>query len=351
MAVTAVVRSCDGSTLSPAREARPPEGPEAARSALAAAVEAHRRDGGYVWVHLDDPGPDDLAGVDAALGVHPLAVEDLAAGRQRPKLERYLGEHGGSLVLSLRPVTLDRPGGPHAAVETGEALVVVGDAWVLSVSRGDDADVVPRAAARLGDEGRATGGPGPDLGPVAVLHAVVDVVADDAVAVAVALEDEVQRLEERVFSTDRGTGTTAHIYALKREVLELGRSVRPLVEPARRLWQGDLELVPHGARVFLRDVADHVLQAAESADGSDRQLGDVHSAHLAQVGLQQNEDARRISAWAALFAVPTLVAGVYGMNFVHMPELQWRYGYPGALLLMVVVCLLLHRAFRRSGWL
>ncbi|MEJ5915599.1 magnesium and cobalt transport protein CorA [Pseudokineococcus sp. 1T1Z-3] len=333
--MTTSVRTSDGTSLQPAPGSPTPE------QAAAALTSARDRGQGFVWVHLEDPGEEDLHGYDEALGVHPLAVEDLVTGRQRPKLERYTGEHGGSLLVSTRPASYDDA---RSAVETGEVLVVLGDRWVLTVAR-DDEGVVARARERVALEGL-------ELGAAGVLHALLDVVVDAYVAIAEELEEDVSALETEVFSPDaRGEGTTARVYELKREALELLRAVRPLVEPARRLWQQELDLVPAEARVFLRDIADHVVQAAESVEGTDRQLGDVHSAHLAEVGLQQNEDARRISAWAALAVVPTIIAGIYGMNFDVMPELEWRFGYPAALLLMVVVCSTLWRAFRRSGWL
>lgn len=345
--MTATVRTYDGGGSDAVHAAPNPPGgtsasgtpsPDDVATALRRARESSR---GFVWVHLDDPREEALHGYDAALGLHPLAVEDLVVGRQRPKLERYAGEHGGSLLVSVRPASYDDA---RSAVETGEVLVVLGDRWVLTVARDDDR-VVDRARDRLGAEGLG-------LGAVSVLHAVLDVVVDAYVAISTELEDDVSRLEAEVFSPgSRGDGTTSRVYQLKREALELLRAVRPLVEPARRLWQQEEDLVPPSARVFLRDIADHVVQAAESVEATDRQLGDVHSAHLAEVGLRQNADARRISAWAALAAVPTLVAGVYGMNFAVMPELAWRWGYPAALLLMLTVCLVLHRAFRRSGWL
>jgi len=338
--MSTTVRTCDGTRLDDLAGAGSgrPSSPEAAGAGLARAREAGS---GFVWVHLGDPHEDDLEGYEEALGLHPLAVEDLVVGRQRPKVEVYAGEHGGSLLVSARPTSYDDS---RSAVDTGELLVVLGDRWVLTVSRGDDG-VVERARARLGVEGLR-------LGAVCVLHAVLDVVVDAYVAIATELEEDVSRLEQEVFDPAvRDAGTTARVYELKREVLELLRAARPLVEPARRLWQAELALVPEEARVFLRDVGDHVLQAAESAEATDRQLGDVHSAHLAEVGLQQNDDARRISAWAALAAVPTLVAGIYGMNFAVMPELAWRYGYPVTLLVMLGICFALYRAFKRSGWL
>ncbi|WP_299039291.1 magnesium and cobalt transport protein CorA [uncultured Pseudokineococcus sp.] len=336
--MSTTLRTCDSTRLDDLAPAGPGDAPAEAAAALARAREAGR---GFVWVHLDDPREGDLHGYREPLGLHPLAVEDLETGRQRPKLEVDAGEGRGSLLVSARTTSYDDS---RSAVETGEVLVVLGDRWVLTVSRGDDG-VVDRARRRLGAE--ALG-----MGAVAVLHAVLDVVVDGYVAIAAELEEDVSQLEREVFSPDSpDTGTTSRVYELKREVLELLRAARPLVEPARRLWQTDLDLVPEAARVFLRDVSDHAVQAAESAESTARQLGDVHSAHLAEVGLQQNDDARRISAWAALAAVPTLVAGVYGMNFALMPELQWRYGYPVALLVMLTICLVLHRAFKRSGWL
>jgi magnesium transporter len=183
-----------------------------------------------------------------------------------------------------------------------------------------------------------------------VLYAVSDAVVDDYSEIAYAVEEDIEEVEERVFSPDRNNDA-ARIYNLKREVIEFRRAVRPLVEPMSRLSTGQVQMVHERLHPFFRDVADHAVRVAEQVDGFDDLLGSVLNANLAQVGVQQNSDMRRISAWVAIVAVPTMIAGIYGMNFQHMPELQWRYGYGFALALMAASCWALYRFFKRSGWL
>lgn len=298
---------------------------------------------GFVWVRLDEPTQDEVTSVQQALEIHPLAAEDAVAGRQRPKLEMY----EGSLVVVLRTLSYVEE---TSDVETGEVLVLLGDRWVVTVGRGDSGAV--DAARRRLDAGDCL----PlEHGPVAVLHAVMDVVVDTYGVIADDLDEDLVQLERTVFTPgsqrDDGVDTSTRVYELKREVLEFQRAARPLQEPSRRLAEDELALVPHPAQVFLRDVADHVVRVAERAATNDSLLTDILSAHLSQVSLQQNEDARKISAYAAMAAVPTLVAGVYGMNFEWMPELEWHWGYPAALLLMAALCFALYRAFKRSGWI
>ena len=173
---------------------------------------------------------------------------------------------------------------------------------------------------------------------------------DDYSEVALAVESDIEEVEERVFSPER-TNEAARIYNLKREVIEFRRGVRPLVEPMTTLAEGLDPHIDEHLQPFFRDIADHATRVSEQVDGFDDLLTSVLNANLAQVGVQQNSDMRRISAWVAIVAVPTMIAGIYGMNFDHMPELRWRYGYPLALAVMAGICLTLYRAFKRSGWL
>ena len=183
-----------------------------------------------------------------------------------------------------------------------------------------------------------------------MLHAIVDKVVDDYEPVLAGIEDDIEELEEQVFSPDR-KNPTERIYKLKREVLEMHRATAPLAEPLKKLASGFYEVVHKDIHEYFRDVYDHVLRANETVDGFREMLNGILDANAAQVGVRQNDDMRKISAWVAIAAVPTAIAGIYGMNFEHMPELTWTFGYPAALLLMLAVCVLLYRRFKRAGWL
>jgi magnesium transporter len=187
-------------------------------------------------------------------------------------------------------------------------------------------------------------------GTGAVLHAVVDQVADDYAPVITALDSDIQEVEEEVFSPS-GTNPAERIYKLKREVLEFHRAIAPLVEPLDRLSLGRVPFVSEDLVPYFRDVYDHVLRADEQVGEFRDLLTSVLEANLTQVSVRQNEDMRRISAWVAIAAVPTMIAGIYGMNFDHMPELGWSFGYPLMLVVTLSACLGLYRAFRRNGWL
>ncbi len=292
---------------------------------------------GFIWIGLKDPTAAEFEQVAAELGLHPLAVEDAVNGHQRPKLEQYRD----SLFVVLKTLRYIEA---SSDVETGEIMLFLGDRFVVTVRQGELSPL--RDVRRLLEEQ-------PEMlahGPAVVLHAVMDSVVDTYTDIDVELERDLDDIEIDVFAGDRHTDA-ARIYALKREVLEFRRAAGPLVEPARRLWEEDIRFVDGAAKPFFRDVHDHVLRVEEHVASYDRLLTDVLSAHLAQVSVQQNNDMRRISAWVAIAAVPTMVAGVYGMNFDYMPELGWRYGYFAVLGLLAVACGVLFRAFKRSGWL
>ncbi|GAB7189510.1 magnesium/cobalt transporter CorA [Kineococcus sp. NUM-3379] len=307
--------------------------------------------GSFVWIGLEDPGAEELALLGEELGLHPLAVEDAARGRQRPKIERY----GDTLFVVLKALSYSEP---ESAVETGEVMVFLGERFVVTVRRGGAAPLTPVRRALEAH---------PELlerGPAHVLHAVLDAVVDGYVAIDRELEQDVEEMEERVFSPGR-TQDPVRIYNLKREVLEVRRAASPLLAELRQHLargahhghggrEGAVRAVRPGSEddlLALRDVADHLERTVEHVESYDRLLTGILDAHLAQVSVQQNEDMRRISAWAAIFAVDTLIAGVYGMNFEHVPELSWRFGYPACLLLMAAVAVGLYRRFRRAGWL
>jgi magnesium transporter len=296
-----------------------------------------RRDGCFAWIGLYEPEEDEFESVRREFELHELAVEDAIKAHQRPKLEIY----GDTLFLVLKTARyIDET----EEVEFGEILVFVGEAFLITVRHGE--------ASALGDVRRDAEGR-PDLlrcGPSAVLHAIVDRVVDDYEPVLAGLEDDVEEVEQDVFSPDR-TNPAQRIYKLSREVIEFHRATGPLVDPLRRLAEGHYPLIHDEIREYFRDVYDHALRANESVDSMRELLSGILQANLAQVSVRQNDDVRRISAWVAIIAVPTMIAGIYGMNFEHMPELKWSFGYPLALGVMLAICLSLHRYFKRAGWL
>ena len=293
--------------------------------------------GDFVWVGLHDPSEQELATVEEEFGLHPLAVEDAFTAHQRPKLERY--EH--TLFLTLKSLWyVDE----SDAVETGEINMFVGDDFVITVRHGSGSEL---HSARRDLEAKTTV---LTHGPSAVVYAVCDRVVDGYLSVMDALEEDVDEVETSVFSAQR-TSDSARIYTLKREIAEARRAVLPLREPMRRFATGAVPGIEEKSAPFFRDVLDHLNRVAETVDGLDQLLSTAFDAHLAQISVQQNEDMRKISAGAAIVVVPTLIAGVYGMNFDHMPELSWTYGYPFAIALMAGLCLILWVWFKRSGWL
>jgi magnesium transporter len=291
----------------------------------------------FVWVGLHQPTDTELDEVAQAFDLHPLAVEDALKAHQRPKLERYAD--GLFLVLkTLWYVDADD------AVETGEINLFVGRNYVVSVRHGEGTEL---HTARLDLEMRtAVLGHGPS----AVVYTICDHVVDGYEAVVNSLMEDVDEVETSVFSPDR-TQDSQRIYVLKRELSEVRRAVNPLREPMKRFAAGSVPLVSQEAAPFFRDVADHLVRVSETVEGLDSLLSTAFDAHLARISLQQNEDMRKISAWVAIAAVGTLVAGIYGMNFDYMPELHWHYGYYLALALMAVSGVLLYRLFKKSGWL
>src|SRR3954467_4589179 len=291
----------------------------------------------FVWVGLHEPTEDELATVEAEFGLHPLAVEDAFNAHQRPKLERY----EDTLFLTLKSLWYVDA---NDAVETGEINMFVGSDFIITVRHGSGSEL---HTARRDLEARAKV---LTHGPSAVVYAVCDRVVDAYLSVVASLEEDVDEVETSVFSTER-TNDSARIYTLKREIAETRRAVMPLREPMRRFATGAVPGIDEASAPFFRDVLDHLSRAAETVDGLDQLLSTAFDAHLAQISVQQNEDMRKISAGAAIVVVPTLIAGVYGMNFEHMPELSWTYGYPFAIALMAGLCLILWVWFKRSGWL
>jgi magnesium transporter len=294
-------------------------------------------DGSFVWIGLYQPTAEELDAVAREFYLHELAVEDAVKAHQRPKIEEY----EGTLFIVLKTAKYHDE---TETVEMGEINLFAGQGFLISVRHGQPSAL---DAVRRKIESR------PDLlrcGPGAVMHAIADRVVDDYSPVLAGIEDDIEEVEAQVFSADRGN-PTERIYKLKREVLSMHRATGPLVEPLERLAEGQVPHVHEDIREYFRDVYDHVARANETVENMREMLNGVLDANTAQITVRQNEDVRKISAWVAIIAVPTMVAGIYGMNFEHMPELKSELGYPAALLAMLVVCFSLYRYFKRVGWL
>jgi magnesium transporter len=293
--------------------------------------------GDFVWVGLHEPNEQELAAVQEEFGLHRLAIEDAFTAHQRPKLERY----EDTLFLTVKSLWyVDE----RDAVETGEINMFVGEDFVITVRHGTGSEL---HSARRDLEAKSAV---LTHGPSAVVYAVCDRVVDGYLSVMSSLEEDVDEVETSVFSARR-TNDSARIYTLKREIAEARRAVLPLRDPMRRFATGAVPGIDEKAAPFFRDVLDHLTRVSETVDGLDQLLSTAFAAHLAQISVQQNEDMRKISAGVGLVAAPTLIAGVYGMNFTHMPELGWQYGYLYSILLMVVTVGGLWVFFKRSGWL
>ncbi len=294
-------------------------------------------DGDFVWLGLHEPSEADLEDVATAFGLHRLAVEDAFNAHQRPKLERY----DDSLFLVLKTLWYVDA---EDAVETGEINIFVGADFIVTVRHGQGSELHSARLRLESDESVLT------HGVSAVVYAVCDTVVDGYAEVVEALQGDVDEVEESVFSPAR-TNDSIRIYTLKREIAEVRRAVMPLREPMRRFATGAVPGIHADAAPFFRDVADHLVRAADDVDSLDGLLSTAFDAHLARISVQQNNDMRKISAGVGLVAAPTLVAAIYGMNFQHMPELGWMLGYPFALLLMALSSLSAFVFFKRSGWL
>jgi magnesium transporter len=304
---------------------------------LSDALDAARELGGaFMWIGLHEPTEEEFDQVAGELKLHPLAIEDAVEAHQRPKLERY----GDTLFVVIKPLRyIDRT----SDIEVGEIMLFIGKDFVITVRHGEGSPL-KSVRQRLENDAELL-----SHGPSAVLYTILDEVVDRYGAIAHEVETDIIDLERRVFSPERGA-VTEDIYELKREVLEFRGAEDPLIPVLQDIVKGRVE-VADGTKEYFRDVLDHLLRVDEQVDSHNELLTNVLNAHLAQVGMQQNEDMRKISAWAAILAVPTMITGVYGMNFQHMPELSRWWGYPGAMLLIVSVCLGLYRWFRKSGWL
>ncbi|BBY38579.1 magnesium transport protein CorA [Mycobacterium mantenii] len=298
---------------------------------------------GFVWVGLREPSQSEMQEVADVFGLHALAVEDAVCAHQRPKVERY----DDTLFLVLKTVNYV----PHESVvlareivETGEIMIFVGADFVVTVRHGEHGGLSDVRKRMDGDPEQMR------LGPYAVMHAIADHVVDHYLEVSSLLLSDIDSIEGLAFAPGSKIDVEP-IYLLKREVVELRRCVTPLSAAFHRIQMDNKDVISKEVRRYLRDVADHHSEAADQIASYDDMLNSLIQAALARVGMQQNNDMRKMAAWAGILAVPTMVAAIYGMNFHFMPELNWTWGYPSIVALMTVACVGLYFQFRRNNWL
>jgi magnesium transporter len=304
---------------------------------LERAQECVKSEQGFVWLGMFEPTADELATASRIFDLPKLAVEDTVHAHQRPKLEQYEGH----FFIVLKTARYDEA---EERVHFGEIHIFLGRGYVITVRHGEASDLKPARQRLEGPYSELL-----DAGPAAVAWAVLDQVVDNYEPVTAGIDDDIEEVEEEVFASKGDS--SQRIYFLKREVIEFHRSVFPLLAPLESLEHGAYPLMPDELRRYFRDVADHTRRVVEQIHSQRELLTSILEANLSLVGVQQNKNVQAISAWAAIIAVPTFLASIWGMNFEHMPELGLQIGYPLALLVMVLSTFLLHRFFKRIEWL
>jgi magnesium transporter len=298
------------------------------------AGEAAAEAGAFVWLGLVEPSPEEFDAIAAEFNLHELAVEDAVGAHQRPKVEEY----DDTLLVVVKTA---RYVDPEEVIEVGEISIFVDPNFVITVRHGEGelTPVRERLDARS------------DLlehGPGAVLYAILDHIVDRYIEAAHGFDNDVREVELQVFS---GNNPTERIYRLEREVLEFQSATAPLAEALEELCSGNLPVIPRELHEYFRDVEDHLRRVSARIENFRQLLDRALEANLTQVSVRQNEDMRKISAWVAIGVVPTMIAGIYGMNFKHMPELGWSFGYPLVVGLILTICAFLYWRFKRAGWL
>ncbi len=296
-----------------------------------------RTEGGFVWLGLAEPTQMEFDKIVGDFRFHPLAIEDAVNAKQRPKFEEYPGVQ----FCVLKTVFYDEE---KSLVSTGEIFCFIGEYFIVVVRHGDSAPLKnTRQILENNPEHLAKG-------PYAVLHAVIDHVIDCYIDIAAELEADVVQVENDVFNERKKTNSAA-IYFLKREIIEFRHAIDPLLSPLQKLASEGAAHVPNTLTPFFRDTLDHLSRASDAAAALDSLLVSALQADMAHVQVQQNADMRKITSYVALASVPTMVAGIYGMNFDFMPELRWKFGYPLVVGSLVLLTAILYRKFKKSGWL
>ncbi len=305
--------------------------------ALCDVSEVLQQPGRFLWIGLHEPGEAVLNQVKEKFGLHELAIEDAHRAHQRPKIESY----GDSLFIVLRTAQLNA----QHHTEFGETHFFVGRNFIISVRHGSS---LSYAEVRARCEGK------PQLlrkGPAFALYALMDSIVDQYFPVVEGLEQELDAIEDKIFGAPPSRETTAQIYQLKRELLEVKRAVSPLIDICNKLVRSDLDLIPEDTRSYFRDIYDHALRINEMVDNTRELLGTALEANFSLISISQSDVGKRFAGWAAIIGVPTMIAGIYGMNFEYMPGLVWKYGFHVVLVLTLGSCTALFVFFRRLGWL
>lgn len=299
--------------------------------------EVLREDDQFVWIGLHEPSEEVLSLVQEEFNLHELAVEDAHLAHQRPKIEQY----ADSIFVVLRTVQMNK----EHHIEFGETHFFVGGNFIVVVRHGSNVaytDIRTRCEST------------PELmrkGQGFVLYAIMDFIVDRYFPVVHELEQELEAIESKIFKEKPSRETTEQIYDLKRELLEVKRAVSPLVDICNRLMRFEIKCVSEETRPYFRDVYDHVIRINEMIDNTRELLNSAMEANFSLISISQSDVSKKFAGWAAIIAVPTMIAGFYGMNFRFMPELQWRYGYFAVISVTIAICCTLYYFFRRSGWL
>ncbi len=290
----------------------------------------------FVWIGLREPDTEMLRMIQKQFDLHELAIEDAHSAHQRPKIESY----GESLFIVLRTAHMK-----DQRIEMGETHFFLGKNFIVTIRHGSSlsySDVRQRCESS------------PNLlrkGPGFALYAVMDSIVDHYFPVIDELERELSNLEAKVFREKFRRETTAKIYRLKRQVLEMKRIVSPMIDICNRLMRFDLKMIDDDTKPYFRDVYDHTIRINEMIDNTRELLSAALEANLSMLSISQSEISKSFAGWAALIGIPTMVAGIYGMNFKYMPELDWKYGYPAVMTVTVGLCVALYLRFKKSGWL
>lgn len=306
-------------------------------SNLPALIQKAKSEGGFVWLGLAEPTQNEFEKVVGDFGFHPLAIEDAVNAHQRPKFEEYPGVE----VFVLKTAFYEERG---SQISTGEIFCFIGEHFIVVVRHGSGAPLVNTRHTLESNPNQLA------KGPYAVLHAILDHVIDCYINISIELEADVVQVEHKVFGDTRDSASQ-EIYLLKREVIEFRHAIDPLLSPLQQLATMGSRHIPSDLTPFFRDTLDHLARASDAASGLDTLLTSALQAEIAQVQLQQNEDMRKITSYVALASIPTMVAGIYGMNFDFMPELHWKFGYPVVISSLLVITVALYRKFKKSGWL
>jgi magnesium transporter len=313
---------------------------ESVRAELRELLESTRQNpGGFVWVGLLEPTKPELLAVQEAFNLEHLQVEDAANQRQRAKVDV---SDDGTVFTVLKTLGYDEE---SLAVETGQVSIFTGPGYAITVRHGSHGDLASvRERLKMSATLR-------EQGSLSVLYAIMDMTVDGYLAVVDAVSEDVSEVETDVFAMNPTTDVTKRIYELKRENMEARRAVQPLGRVAHAFADETFEPMPEALKPYFRDIGEHILRAHDAIESVDSLLMTMLMASTAMQDLKQNSDTRKISAWVAIAAVPTVAGGIYGMNFENMPELKWEWGYPVVLGTIAIVCLLLFRGFKRNGWL